>query len=468
VVVTGNNGDEFYTAKYASGDGSLLWDKRYYGESGDSGGSAVAVDTNGNVVVTGSFEDDFYTAKYAAADGALVWEKRYNGRYRDSNDGAAAVAIDSSGNVVVTGYTERDDEGDDIDYYTAKYAAADGALLWEKRYNGPGNYRDYAWAVAVDGNGNVVVTGSSQDTFQLIPPAVYPSPDIYTAKYAALDGSLIWEKRYKSPAGGSGAMGVAVDGSNNVVVTGGSYNGTNGDFYTAKYAAVNGALLWERRYNGPANGQDSGRAVAVDRNGNVVVIGSSERDDGNSDYYTAKYAAADGALLWERRYNGPANRRDGAESVAIDPVGNVVVTGSSENETNVDYYTAKYAAGDGSLLWEKRYDTLTHGNDRTGFSHCLALGPHGMIAVTGFSQTSDMTESLTVVYREGLSIEIIPLGIRIRFTGVPGQIYNIERAPNVTGPWSTNATLTASTNGIVEYTDTDPPPGSAFYRTSAP
>jgi hypothetical protein len=260
-------------------------------------------------------------------------------------------------------------------------------------------------------------------------------------------------------------MAVAVDGDNNVVVTGGSYNGTNGDFYTAKYAAVNGALVWERHYNGPANRLDAGRAVTVDRSGNVVVTGYSENET-NSDFYTAKYAAADGALLWERRYNGPANGRDWGESVAIDPVGNVVVTGSSENETDFDYYTAKYASADGTLLWEKRYDTPTHGYDLTGFSHCLALGPNGMIAITGYSGISDTTESLTVVYREGLSIERSPLGIRIRFPGVPSQTYNIERALTVAGPWSTNAMLLAPTNGIIEYVDTNAAPGSAFYRTS--
>jgi hypothetical protein len=49
---------------------------------------------------------------------------------------------------------------------------------------------------------------------------------------------------------------VAVDSSGNVVVTGFSHNGTNYDYYTAKYAVTNGLLLWERRYNGPANGDD--------------------------------------------------------------------------------------------------------------------------------------------------------------------------------------------------------------------
>src|SRR6185436_2179031 len=101
---------------------------------------------------------------------------------------------------------------------------------------------------------------------------------------------------------------MTVDGSGNVVVTGAPIgSGSNADYFTAKYAAANGALLWEKRYNGPANREDSSRAVAVDGSGNVVVTGSSE-----GDYYTAKYATADGALLWEKRYNGPANSSDGS------------------------------------------------------------------------------------------------------------------------------------------------------------
>jgi len=110
---------------------------------------------------------------------------------------------------------------------------------------------------------------------------------------------------------------VAVDASGNVVVTGFSvYSSGIYENYTAKYAAANGALLWEKRYNG------GGQAVAVDANGDVVVTGTSDHD-----YYTAKYAAADGALLWEKSYNGPANRDDRANAVAVDASGNVVVTG---------------------------------------------------------------------------------------------------------------------------------------------
>jgi hypothetical protein len=125
---------------------------------------------------------DMLTIKYSGADGSVLWQQR------SSPGKATGLAVDSSGNVVVTGSShnsittdEYGNDHSDTDYYTAKYAAADGALLWEKRYNGPGNGPDQPTAVVVDGNGNVVVTGISQG-------------DYYTAKYAAADGTLLWDE----------------------------------------------------------------------------------------------------------------------------------------------------------------------------------------------------------------------------------------------------------------------------------
>jgi hypothetical protein len=225
--------------------------------------------------------------------------------------------LDGNDNVVVTGSSSNGEANFDYDYYTAKYAGSDGALLWEKRYSSPGDYNDNAQAVAFDENGNVVVTGSSaalsdSDTGERL-------SDYYTAKYAASNGMLLWEKRYNGP----GPSALAVDASGNVVVTGFSITiyefdayEINQDYYTAKYAATDGALLWEQRYDGPGCGSncnvfrlDFASAVALDSKGNVVVTGRSSLKTGFGEWgfriYTAKYAAADGALLWGK---SPARR----------------------------------------------------------------------------------------------------------------------------------------------------------------
>ena len=398
VAVTGysSNGsnNDYYTAKYAAADGALLWENRYTGPANSSDAAySIAVDSAGNVVVTGDSDNaststDYYTAKYAAANGALLWERRYNGPV-SWYDSPQSVAVDSAGNVAVTGYSSN---GSNNDYYTAKYAASDGALLWEKRYNGPANSDDIAYSVAVDAAGNVAVTGKSVSS---------GGYDYYTAKYASADGVLLWEKRYNGPANWDDlAFSVAVDSAGNVAVTGlSSGSGSNYDYYTAKYAAADGALLWEKRYNGPANSNDTARSVAVDSAGNVAVTGESYNVS-NPDYYTAKYAAGDGALLWEKRYNGAANNSDTAEGVAVDNAGNVVVTGYSSNGSNRDYYTAKYAAADGALLWEQRYNGPANRDDAPELAAGgkLALTPDGGAVVTGQSQNGSNYDYATVRY----------------------------------------------------------------------
>jgi outer membrane protein assembly factor BamB len=121
------------------------------------------------------------------------------------------------------------------------------------------------------------------------------------------------------------ATKVVRDTAGDIIVTGSTDDGLFGpDMLTIKYSGTDGTVLWHKRYNGPANSADSPSALALDTSGNVVVTGySASFSSGN--YYTAKYAAADGALLWEQRTSSEA------AAVAVDGSGNVVVTGSSNN-----------------------------------------------------------------------------------------------------------------------------------------
>nr|NIU38672.1 hypothetical protein [Candidatus Bathyarchaeota archaeon]NIV43626.1 hypothetical protein [Candidatus Bathyarchaeota archaeon] len=102
------------------------------------------------------------------------------------------------------------------------------------------------------------------------------------------------------------------------------------------------AELWVARYNGPGNGCDRAYALAVDGSENVYVTGYSYGSVTNLDYATVKYDS-EGNELWAARYNGPGNGHDRAFALAVDGSGNVYVTGYSVGSgTSTDYATVKY------------------------------------------------------------------------------------------------------------------------------
>ena len=66
-----------------------------------------------------------------------------------------------------------------------------------------------------------------------------------------------------------------------------------------------------------------------------------------------------------------------------------------------------------------------------------------------------------------VSITPTDLGFLIRFAGVPGRTYQIQRSTDLI-TWSPLVTLVAPLHGIMEYEDTNPPAGTGFYRTVVP
>ncbi len=100
--------------------------------------------------------DDYATIKYDSS-GIQKWIKRYNGP-GNNFDKATSIAVDTSGNIYITG--ESSGIGSDLDYATIKYSSS-GVQQWVIRYNGSGNFSDRAKSIAVDGSGNVYITGYS-------------------------------------------------------------------------------------------------------------------------------------------------------------------------------------------------------------------------------------------------------------------------------------------------------------------
>lgn len=381
VYITGyrtasGSGNDFATIKYDK-NGNRKWTKKYNGPgNGEDIANAVAVDENGRVYITGrslgdGTGDDYATVKYGK-DGDTRWVTRFNGS-GSGEDRATAIANDDDGNVYVTGYSQNNGSG--LDYTTIKYNK-NGTQQWIKTYNGPGNGADLANAIAVDEDGNVYVTGESEGSGTYL--------DYATIKYDK-NGNQKWVKRYDGPGNTTDrAYAIAVDEDGKVYVTGLSYGTTSmTDYATIKYNK-DGDTKWVRRYNGPGNGFDGANSLAVDAHGNVIVTGYSRGSGTEDDYATIKYDN-DGDVKWVARYNGPADRSDGASSLVVDPSGNVYVTGQSfEIENGSAYATVKYNTT-GVQQWVQRY----HPGIGSDNAYALAVDATGNVFVTGASTLDD-------------------------------------------------------------------------------
>ncbi len=317
--------------------GAQLWAARYnapynrpYGDYDQP--NAVAVSPDGTeVFVTGYSNDantnpDYETIAYNASNGTVIWKQRYSGLPPNVENIANAIAVSPDGTkVFVTGGSIGTNERD---YTTIAYNARTGAVVWTKRYSGLGSNDNYAAALGVSPDGNTVfVTGNSADAFNTF------SYDYATVAYNANTGAVRWAKRFTGPVNGNNnatALAVSRDGTK-VIVTGyGAGSNTANDYETVAYNAASGAVLWIARYNGPVNGDDAARAVAVSPDSSkVVVTGTTAVSASTYDYATVEYDAVTGKVVWTARYNGP-NSDNSASAVGISPDGgDAYVTGTS-------------------------------------------------------------------------------------------------------------------------------------------
>jgi len=331
----------------------------------------VAVDNSNNIIVTGHCIVVFPPANY----------DYFTVKY-DSNgtiqwaDTLAYNHIDWARGIAVDNFNNIIVTGttgepySDFDYFTVKYDS-NGTIQWTDTIDNGLN--DFAWGVAVDNSNNIIVTGVSD----------IGGDDYFTVKYDP-NGTILWADTIDN-GGGETAYGVAVDNSNNIIITGTSEIGVDWDYFTVKYDS-NGTILWADTVD---NGdEDEAWGVAVDNSNNIIVTGKSEIGV-NWDYLTVKYDS-NGTILWADTIDNGAD--DDAWSVAADNSNNIIVTGESNIGSNNDYFTVKYDSN-GTILWA---DTIDNGEHET--ARGVAVDGSNNIIVTGSSDIDGDYDLFTVKY----------------------------------------------------------------------
>jgi hypothetical protein len=296
----------------------------YLGGSSDDFAQGIAVDASGSVTVTGftastdfpvhraihgSFGGGGHDAFVARLDpsGQAVFSTFLGGA---GDDQGTSVTVDAAGDLYLAGFTNSADfptamaaqsayaggtcgalssTFDCFDAYVAKLQR-DGAQFAYATYLG-GTGSDYAHGIAVDSAGSAYVTGltTSQDfpvtwgSFQIAGGG--SNTDAFVAKLDPQGSSLV----YSTYLGGIGAergAAVAVDAAGRAHVAGYAYGQglplvnpvqpANAGFYDASVTTLSaaGTALEFATYLG-GSGNEQARAVALDRNGTVYIVGET-------------------------------------------------------------------------------------------------------------------------------------------------------------------------------------------------
>ena len=345
VIATGyianSYGTDIRTIKYDGATGAELWNIGFDdGTGNDTRAVAIALDAAGDVFLTGErgsgYGRDIFTLKYAGSTGELLWTARFEGPV--GFDFGNAIVLDANGDAFVTGLSGEIDFGSNL--RTIKYNGATGALVWTSHFGVSGN--DEGIDAVVDPSGNLIVAGYTYESAS--------GADYRVIKYANATGAILWTTTIAGvPIAGDTPTSVGVDGAGNVFVTGyadgGGYN-----MRTAKLDAATGGVLWNVSFNGPANADDYAWALAVDSNGDVMVTGTSHSCDTcppEPRLRTIKYRGSDGAEVWNRTY---ANYSSG-RAIAVDGDGDVIVAGDSRDDARSHMRLIKYASATGAQIW---------------------------------------------------------------------------------------------------------------------
>ncbi|MFO1272442.1 MAG: DUF6519 domain-containing protein [Rubrivivax sp.] len=431
------------------------WARRI-GAAGDDTVRALGADGEGNIVVAGAFEGALdaagvtavgagtssrgvYLAKLAA-DGSVRWVKAFAA---GAGSQAQSIALHAqSGRIALAGSFVGSIDfgaGHSLAGAGGRHAfiacfGADGSCRWAQNFGG--SSQDIGYAVAVDPTGHALLAGCFTDRIRFGTTELPGSGrlDAFVARFGLDDGSFVWARSFGA-AGYDVGHAIACDSAGNVFVSGffqGSMvvgdghppltSGGKSDVFVLKLDAQ-GRTLWAAGYGGTAS--DYGRAIAVDREGHLLVTGAFQGQlrfgatvaplvaGGGYDIYLARLSGADGSALWSKSF--PAASAQQGRAIAADAAGRVLLAGEFSGrldlgggvlvaEHDSDAFVALFD-GDGQHLY-----SLRCGGGGAELGRAVAALPGGGIALGGSFVGSATIGGVALAGRGGREAFVLALG----------------------------------------------------------
>ncbi len=416
--------------------GNFIWAKTI-GTSDDEQVYGITIDDWGNVYTTGGFDGtcDFdpgagtYNLTSASSVDAFVLKLNSNGDLKwaakagaTGYDWGRGVITDNNGNVYISGtYMSSPDMNPgpgfyylqligNLDVFVWKLDSA-GGFQWAHGMGGP--EEDRGMDIEMDDLGNIIITGSFEDTADIDPTAgiintpVVGNSDVYVCKLDGA-GNLIWSKSYGGPDWDIPSR-LAIDDNGNIYTSGyfigncdfdpgpSSYNLSSPNIYSDIYVQKldsGGNFNWADRFGAGLN--DWAWGVGIDTYGSVLATGTFANNvdfDPTSGVYMQTSTGYEMYILklCQSQTPGIAGTPSAISGTQI------VCPGT------IHTYSISEVLGAGWYVWN--IPAGWFGNSTTNSITTAANGPSGditVMAVTGCDTTVISTLSLTVANCAGV------------------------------------------------------------------
>ncbi|RLD83834.1 MAG: hypothetical protein DRJ10_02700 [Bacteroidetes bacterium] len=356
------NNNTHLTVMKLDTNGNVIWknDGIYAGDDGNS--VYLVIPNDGYVYVSGSILDssqdmNFYTAKYNEVTGTTEWMQIYNGAYRlDNYDLCKGLSLDEYGNVYIAGQEQISFNESAIK--VIKYGT-NGSFIWGKLTNWvapSANFRDFDVTKIEYFYSAVYVAGHYTDTLDL--STFYFDKDFYLVKYNSGSGNTDWVFEYNRALENDRVYDFVIDENNSTFYLCGETDGNNANSYDMSIVKVDqsGNFVWDVHYNGTAPGSIDGiRSATIDNVGNIYVTGFSQEATGGQDYTTIKYDSL-GNQDWKIHYQGGYCQ---ANAICLDYNNDVIITGfTTPSMASSQFRTVKYGTATGITTNNKNFSNV--------------------------------------------------------------------------------------------------------------
>ncbi len=258
---------------------------------------------------------------------------------------------------------------------------------------------DVGSGIAVQPNDKIVVVGTSDDRSG--------SSDFAVARFntdGSLDPSFNGDGRVTTrfSARDDVGSGIAVQSDDKIVVVGTSDNKSGRSEFAVARFNVDGSLDPRFNFTGKvivsfSGGNDVGSGIAVQPNGKIVVVGTSDDGSGSSEFAVARFNV-DGSLDLSFNFTGKvtvsfSGGNDVGSGIAVQPDDKIVVVGTSDDGSGISELAVARFNVDGSL------DPAFSGDGKVTTSFTpgydvgsgIAVLSDGKIAVVGTSDDLNTT-----------------------------------------------------------------------------